>query len=582
VEFFLLVKKGFRAASSISAYCDKMQSQNLAVHHLDEWSLYYSQKQLTLNQLLIDEHSILIIVGTLIYKNKNAKESLAKVKEELDLGSINKENWYGNFGVLYAKQGHIQIIVDTFAVQSVYSNLNHQFYTSSFLLSQLVVGEENLTLNRLALTENIITGSLIGPDTIFNEIERFEPYVDWNTNAFIKIKTLKPNVIEIDRATTYNKAVDLQVEYIEATFQALSNFTNETGVDSGITSGLDSRLLLAFMQRNWDNYQLHTHYRNYNSGEVSVANQVAQVAEVPLVMESVVAPEEKPEGNLLKTMNDSFLFTDGLIRMHGFWYEEYNTAIHRIAVLQNKRTGISGVGGEQYRNMDQFIRSNMSLNNFVKYQWIYALSGKSISNKEDEYRLINRISEKIRIKLDLGSSNMLSFLDMKRVWNEVFIPARLGGRNNAENKISYFFSPFILSQVSSFAYQAIPHVGHAHQFQIDMLKKISPKLAKIPSDYGFDFRGKQPNSLYWKALYQSYTPNKLKFGIREIKIRKRGNPYYKQITEKLPVLARYVDNIKKLNLPINYDKLEIRPDMTPLLMNVGCLIEKMSSRIGAR
>lgn len=575
MEFFALVKNDFRTRNFIDQCCKTSQFLNPEVHELDEWILYYNPKYIKTCQTIADEDSTLVVAGTIIYKDCNQRDSLVKVKQELDNGSANTENWFGSFGIVYFCKGKVRIIVDQFAMQSIYSDTGNSFFSTSLLISKLLVGDENLSINKLALTESITTGSLVGPDTLFNEINRFEPHLNWSEYSNVKVEVACQMLLDPGmKPTSYSEAINLQIECIEETFQAVSTFANETGIDSGITSGLDSRLLLAFMKENWDNFQLHTHFRNYDSSEVKIAQKVADAAEVQLIIEKVHATNEKTDDELSSTMSDAYNFTDGIIRMHGFWVEDYNTADHRISVIGDKKTGISGIGGEQYRNMDQLFRTRIKLKKFVKYHWIYAISGKAISSKKDEDILIDRISSKIACKLDIKDDDYLSLFEIKRIWNEVFIPARLGGRNNAENQISHFISPFAFAQLSTTAYHAIPHLGHAYQFQIDILKKVSPKLAKLPSDYGFDFMGKQPKTLFLKAVYHSYIHPAIKNALREKKILRNGNPYFGELMSQYSDLARQYDQLRKIDLPIKYDVLEVRRDVTPLLMNAGYLLEK--------
>ena len=577
MEFFLLVKKSFKNKAEIHKHCIQFDS---SYEHIsfDNWELYFGGKNLIDSKQFVESAGhILLINGTLVYRNLGVQQSIDKIFEEFKANSLNQENWFGNYCVIHAANNEFRLTIDPFGIQNLYSNDNFEFYTNSFLLSALLLGHNNLRLNSLALAENLLTGSLIGPDTIFEKIIRYEPHMDWN-NDNVCVNAAEAVQYSNPLPKTQDEAINEQIEFLRDTFDSLKKFANETGIDSGITSGLDSRLLLAFIKRHWDNYQLHTHYRSYESNEVNIASLIASSANSTLKIEEVVPPELKSEDNLRSTLRDAFRFTDGFVRMHGFWYEDYNTSLHRTSVLGKMKTGISGIGGEQYRNMELEIRGKINLKSFVRYQWINSIARGSILSKNFEEDLVNRISDKISAKLHLQKRKSITFSEVKRIWNEIFIPARLGGRNNAENKLTYFISPFALSQVSVFAYRAIPFLGHAYKFQIDLLKKVSPKFAEIQSDYGFDFYKKQPKSLFFKALYKSFIPFWFQEKIKQRKVKKKGNYTFNKILSSKPFLNEYVTKVELLDMPIDWNTLKLQADLAPLLINVGYWLKELEGK----
>ena len=93
---------------------------------------------------------------------------------DLQKGSFNYNNIRGSYGLIWSPDGNeINILTDQAGIWNIYFDQQVQLISSSFLA--VVFGlKQKVTLNKLAATEVMTSGRLIGPDTLFNEISRLE------------------------------------------------------------------------------------------------------------------------------------------------------------------------------------------------------------------------------------------------------------------------------------------------------------------------------------------------------------------------------------------------------------------------
>lgn len=535
---------------------------------VEDWTFYYFPKQNGKAQKVSSRDSHLFVVGTLIRKGKNHRESLEKTLQELNDGKLNLDECLGNYSLIYFHQGHIRIYLDPSNIQNVFALKNQQAFSSSFLALKALLPKP--TLNRLAATEALLTGSLIGPDTLLDEVKRVEPEEQVNIKA-LQIQHLPAQPFKGFFKGSYRDAVHSQIQTLYRYMEDTRLFANEQGVDSGITSGHDSRLMLLLMRKHWNNYQLHSHHRKLNNEEQNIAREVTMAAKLPLIQEPVNHFLDLVKDELKQNFGKAYYFCDGLIRMHGYWNEEYNTAAHRMTVLGNKQLGVSGIGGEQYRNNENLWLPRHDITKFIEYRLVKNVSGSSFQNKDAERELISYLEIKIRKRLNLNSSERkVSKLTLKRYFNEVFIPSRLGGRNNSENQISFFVSPFAEDRIAKSAYEIIPFLGPSQQFQQDMIKAIDPELAKIRSDNGFSFYAGEPLSHKIKGIVRDFIPYPI-YQSRLDCLFRRPQHWVTEYIDR-PFISELVWLVKELNLPVNMKSLLYRSDVMPLVLNLGYFI----------
>jgi hypothetical protein len=539
---------------------------------MGDWEFFFYPKQDVVSpQFLEKANTVLFVTGTHIRRKRKQEESIELSLGELNRSILNTQDCLGTYALIHFCDKQITINLAPGNLQNIFYSENKRIFSSSFLAICSAISK--CTINKDAATEVLCTGSLIGPDTLVNEVSRFEPNMVHEDEG-LQISHLPETRIQGVFKGEYAEAVESQLKTLNEYFQDTAPFADEQGVDSGITSGHDSRLLLALMKRNWHRFQIHTHYRTNKSLEVEIADEVASKVNLPLLKQTVNDAFLLEGDDILMSFEKSFLFCDGLIRMHGFWMEEYNSADYRKKLLNDKTLGISGIGGEQYRNGENLLFKNYNFRRFLEYQLVKNIAGSCFKNKQDESQFLDYFETKVRAQLGIDRKKKVNKLTIKRYFNEILPSSRLGGRNNSENQISFFISPFLEDSITKSAYKILPYLGVNNGFQQSMLRKVDPDLAKVRSDYGYDFYVGESSKNKFKAIIRGLLPAKLYQNLIDRRFQQLSTRTETYLNKQYP--KEFLKNVRDLDLPINLNTLLKRPDLMPLVLDLGYFIKRIT------
>lgn len=513
-------------------------------------------------------------IGSPIYRGMSYCNGLERLLSDYKDGTFSFTNIIGHYIILIWNGKSLAIISDGGSLVKAYLNKGGTTLSSSFLA--LVQEQNSLSINRNAVIENLITGGIGGSDTLFNEI------LVLSNSTVVSLPNISffiPVPSELPVYANRGEALDDQAGQLDNYFQQLAPLANEIGADSGLTGGLDSRLLLALSLKHFKRLQLHSHYRDVKSLELKIAGEIADSVGIPLLSPKVkswqlLTPQEQE-----KRMEEVFLFYDGQIRLYSFWTEAYNTQDYRLRVLNGNGVGLHGIGGEQYRNGDRYIVGR-SLRSWLKYYYVGNLAGSPFTNGESENDFYRWIESKVMKMVNLMESRCMSLLDLKRIQNEYVTQAYRGARTQAETKLSFFFSPFADHTLSQRAYAAVPFLGSGLDFEQELIVRLSPALAALQSDYGFPFNRKEPIGLRWPPLLLKnlLSPRFAQWLLESYRNRRRskggGYSFGKSELE-----YNLVEHVKDLKLPISIDQILARPGTAPLVISMGYLLLKFQHKI---
>lgn len=516
------------------------------------------------------------VIGTFSYNRQLYESSIANLikNDKFDISTF--KNLYGHYLIFIWNGLTLRVISDGSNLLRSYFIKGEKILCSSFDLL-LSLSLQPLHINIQAVIENLITGGIIGEETIIKEINLFNGY---NLDGFENLTTHVPSPrYNLKKFSKRSEALKYQVEVLDDFFSGIVTLSNISGADTGLTGGYDSRLLLAFLIRHFKQVQVHSHKRSIISTELNIAKEISEAFRIKFVSPTVKAFDLLSDDELKNIMSSARKFYDSQIRIHCFWVEEYNTLEYRLRVLNGIKLGFHGIGGEQYRNADRFYNNQWDYHNWIKYKYIRRIAGEPMINEKAENDLIEYLKDKINKHLGFETNKKsINLLDLKRIQNEIFIPSFRGARTAAENKISFFLSPFADYHISHSAYSIVPFLGNTNDFEIDLIKMISPELAEFPSDYGFRFNQREPFSKYIiPTILENFLPFRISWEIREhYKKSTVTNPFtIKAGSSKL--VKSYIENVYDLALPLKIDKLMLRPDIAPLVISMGYFLENYNT-----
>lgn len=522
------------------------------------------------------ERDMIISAGTFVYRKRSHEEGMKLFLQDFKKGQIDEDEVIGQFALLIIHDDHISLITDRMAVQNVYVDEKKKILSPSMLaLCSAIPGE--LSINGNSITEILLTGGLVGPETVFKEIRRVEPF---DSSIFEGVNLFKlPGINYSLKKSSRDKMITRQLDNLDHYFTAISGLAEENGVISGLTGGYDSRLLMCFAERHFKNVHYFTHWRKGDDKEVQIAKRLAEQVQKELRQTIVKYPEDMTPEEALDTLEQAFYHNDGHIRTQLYWHEYYNTMDYARQVFGQGALALNGIGGELYRNYEKMIRPRWNYKSWLKYEILYRNSDNLFTDKAKEKEFIEHFSHKIHRKLSIDHIRFIDKFFLKRYHNEVYNVSNRTVRSVMENKLIDSLSPFVEPVVSFKAYEAVPALGNSMSFQTEMIKKINPELAGINSHYGYDLYAGEPLSTVMQSYVKEMLPRKYFFKLYQTIRKSKNNDFYIGYKHKFEFMTALEDRIHELDLPLDMERLKRIKHTGWQLISLGFFLKQMENKI---
>ena len=575
MELFLLVRNGSDLRPKFfSRVREEFFGSDSVTRDGGNYTLYLNRKTLASScSLCTGSYGSAYGTGTFVYRMGGPEESLLLLLNDFTEGRFDQASLLGHYFIFLFLPSGIKILSDGTGLVKAFHDTEGSYLSSSFLLAARL--HSDLTLNRAAATENLVTGGITGTETLVNEISSFSK---GSFTLFPEIGFVLPRPgTTADKPATESDAIRRQAELLGNYFSSCRKLAESGGADIGLTGGYDSRLVLACARDHIHDLRIHSHYRPAGSEEWRIARTITEGEGISFTSPEVTPPEKMDDGMLLRVIGNSFMFSDGAISLHCNWMEEYNTLEYRLSVLGNKRLGFSGIGGEQYRNQERLYGKPWLFSQWLKYSYLRKVSGRVFLTVKDEREMQAGIKSKIcSITGFSPGKRFISLADLKRIQNEVIIPAYRGARTDAENRHSWYLSPLADFHVSRAAYGIIKFLKDSKRFEADLIRVISPSLATYPTDYGYDLvRGEPLSGRLFSSAFENLLPASLKWAVREkLKTRGRVGPLSEKIRTS-QLLSGYVQNVSSAGLPVSVPALLKRESTAHMVVALGYFLEKL-------
>lgn len=485
------------------------------------------------------------IVGTALYKQHPIALTTTAILKDYEANSFDPKALKGSFALCIGTKDQIEIWNDVAGLQHLYIDDKEKIISTSFNILMHAKSKAQIHLD--TVTEQIVTGIQLGKETLVKGVYAF------NKAGFNSYKNFNCTVIGLNRpsidSTPYasiKHAVQSQNEALIYYHQQVAfNIGNEV-VDLGLSAGFDSRLALALLENAKIKYQIHTHWKPKADIEITIATQMATTVAKPLIQVPVSMTNAMSHGDIANNLLQSFYFYDGQARLNHGWTRAYRTAQYRLDVLQNATVGWSGIGGEQYRNANYLQWKNYSFKSWIKEYVIGNVVTDALPKVAID-ALVDTFSEKIDNALHIAS-NKIDKLQIKRYYNEIWMPSGPGYRNSCEQQISWFLSPFLDPDISNMAYKLVPNLGIHGEIEAAMITQLNPQLAGLNSAYGYPLNA-FPYSYYLKTWLQ-YAPSfEFRNTLRKLKAKPKKGLH--STLNLFPELITYTQKVAELKLPFN-------------------------------
>jgi hypothetical protein len=146
--------------------------------------------------------------------------------------------------------------------------------------------------------------------------------------------------------------------------------------------------------------------------------------------------------------------------------------------------------------------------------------------------------------------------------------------------MAFALNPFADRLVCEAGYASVRHHGVAECFESAMLRRLSPELAALPSNYGFPLNS-VPARHRLRCLLLATTPNRIKMYwlLRALRKRPEGPRRFDRLAARHPHLRRVRELLRDTGLPVNWDRLFAAPRFLDIGVSIGHLLDRHHDRI---
>lgn len=456
------------------------------------WRIYaYPKMALSASNIVSDKEYTLVSAGTPVYKGLDYSDSLTSLLQDFRFGSIDMKQLIGQYTLLFCHGGSIDVLCDPLGSKHLFTDLNHNMLSSHMLpVCQCLDGV--LHINRKAVYEKFLTGIIMPPNTMFEEIIQIDKQegerITRESKGIGFVQTAGFHVPESGTKTAGECLAD-QANTLRMYFEQLNN-SGKNGIDIGLSGGYDSRLGLACLNK-YSKVKIHLHSHsteNVHQKDLNIAKQMADYVGVPC--HTVATKKLSHCENVDDILRRSVLYFDGRSSFSIGGCGEVYTAQYRKESTERTPFTLTGVGGELYRNVfdigfrnirfQRFLETRVFSRNFIK-----ALPDQAYREVRDD--IIRRSAERLGVDQHRRQSKTVAH----RYYCEIMMPDGQGAALDAYNQVSCCVAPFLEPGIIAKGYEAIPFHHSGGEFEGELIDLIDPGLAAIPSSYGYPI-GKRP------------------------------------------------------------------------------------------
>ena len=424
--------------------------------------------------------SFVIVTGTLFYHGSHGSKAAEHLLDHLTGGEVDEHEMHGSFVVAAWGSGKLTVFTDWLGNVCLYQNPSETVWSTSFLATS--ASRSNLTINTQAFYEYVFQGTTYGRHTLFNEVER----VDCSKYHELLSKTFTPRP-NLSRRVEAND--DGLIENVRRSIEALNPFFDAihqafgSRIDTALSGGFDSRLILAFLRVRGITPKLHVYGRESDL-DVQIARQISQ-----------------GEGFKLAHVDKSHLVTYGLgeevkatVLENFFCFDGYPTdgifdsgqdLYTRRSRMDDGFLLLNGGGGEIFRNFfylpDRSFSPRQLLWTFYSQYDPKVCSG-IFDEKDYTTRLMQKFTEEIG-----ASDEKLNRTEVEKVYSTFRCRYWMSRNTSINNRIGNAVTPLI-GYTSAATALTIPMRFKSNGFlEAAMINQLDPALARYSSTYGFSF-----------------------------------------------------------------------------------------------
>lgn len=477
-----------------------------------------------------DNGDFIFCQGTPIYKKETALTALNRIYQDFESCFDFTTEIRGHFTIILKKRGKVFFFNDYAGLTHIYKDHRDMIFSSSFVAMTKAVSHKSISVQEVY--EYILEGVMYGNKTFFNEISIVdrENVIELSADTVYHKRTFKKHFLGL--TSNYQTSVEAIADNLLGHYEELATNFGDS-LNSGLTAGYDSRLNLSLLEKFDYNFRYEVGGA-VDSPDVVIAKEIAIVEGVGVEHYERISPETLSVDKYLSHVKRQYHLNDG-IGNAGIFDDGTDWKL-KLEGASRGSVGLVGIGGEIYRNYWGLPDRKYSIRSFLRSRYD-TFDSTEFSQAFDRNAYFDTLAEKV--KTILGSS--ADILDRKQV--EILYPdLRMrywAGTEVARHSQFYpILLPFGDSQIIHQSFE-VPIKWKLHgQLEADLIKHLNPEVAKIKSEYGYNFFDPIPAKYKVKTFVKENTPIWLRYALRPRKYKKdhklkiadaqQFHPYYLQ------------------------------------------------------
>ncbi len=434
--------------------------------------------------------------GFLSFNKCTGKDALIAIERELSKGRLLGDlELHGNYFLLVFHEGQLLITRDLFGGYTCFSETDGNWFTSNFVAAMQLI--EKVEFSSQELIERVFFGFEFGFQTIVKGIILTPPTKILNLSQESQIaKRIEIPEIEhnLDKCISQNAAV------IASEFELYQKFAGNK-IIAALSGGFDSRLMLAGMLQSGTVPELYV-YGVDSSKDVKVAKNISSKENLTLSHINKSLEDSMELEEILQTIKQNYWDLDGANNL----FLNKSELQSRMDRAIGGRLVLNGSGGEIFRDIWKW--------DFKKTTW-FELFSNSYNTGELELFGVNvpEFFNNIVYKVQQQAADFFPIKETlsRREAEMLFLIYRsnyYAQNNNLNNYFGDATFPFLSAKVALTSFTVPYNFKRAGLFEAKLIKTLHPRIAKYPSEYGFDFfKGPDKKSVLKEWAYSQLSPS---------------------------------------------------------------------------
>ncbi|RMD87653.1 MAG: hypothetical protein D6807_07415, partial [Alphaproteobacteria bacterium] len=460
--------------------------------------------------------TLLVAAGFFLYQGRSGIEALRACGDALRSGRFDRRDTGGHFTLLQCGAEGIEVMCDGLGAHKIYHDADRRVFSNAFLAALCSSSERRI--DPIGAHVYAFAGACYGGRTFVQGLSFLAADRRLRLGREVKISVLEPLIVHepVAGPHTLGEAVAVNLEALRATAATLAGISHGR-VRLSFSGGYDSRLLLALLLEQGVRPELYV-YGPDGDIDVCIAKHVAE-AEGLRLRHVDKGKGPTPDGDVFRSVVEAALVHFDGWKNTGL-FDNGADVPDRRSRHEDGFLPVNGGLGEIYRNFfslrDRAYRAEDIVASFYRgFDPLWVRDRSAITAYCDEMAL------RMREQLDAGTEGLSSLQAqlLYPLFRGRFWTAREAEINQHFGPMSF---PFLEHRLINRAAQVPVPLKDYGRLQAAMITALSPRLAALPTGYGFTFDS-PPGWRYrldtWSTLMR---PIWLRRHIRILRRRRQG------------------------------------------------------------